>query len=255
MAQTATGESERKPVVRVRVLRGVIRAILLLAGLCLVFRPWHSKPPQIVLLPPTTTIKHDPFPDRLIPRSWGWAWRLRDSIMGKRTPVTFEAQMFRVRDAALLADLGHLPAATLVTNGLSMWRVANVALESTRALLQDQNKLDPVRARLNTADGIVATMFSGFHVQLAGNMTPVGFTLQVLPRTHTSKTDVTLSVKWTEMLHRSSGAAAGTRNLATLETNFMQVARVQIPIGNGFLLIQSPSEMTPGVVFLLSTGR
>ena len=232
--------------------KAVAIILLLLAGLIIIFRLRDSKLPAIVLLPRTTTIKHDPFPDRLIPKSWGWAWRLRDSIFGKRTPVNFDAQMLELKDAARLGDLGHLPAATLVTNGLSLWTLEDAHLENARTLLQgkDQNKQNAVRGRINTADGMVASMFSGQVVPVAGAMTDVGFKLQVLPRTHKGKTDVTLSVKWVELLDRPSGDPP-----LAIRTNLWQVARAQIPIGHGFLLIQSPSETQPGIVFLLSTGR
>lgn len=258
MAPIATEESQPKPAQRIRGARAVVIGLLLLAGLIIFLRSRDSELPGIVLLSPTTTIKHDPFPDRLIPKSWGWAWRLCDATLGKRTPVNFDAQMLQLTDAALPADLGHLPAATLVTNGLSMWSLEDAHLENARTSLQgkDQNKLDPIRARLNTADGIVASMSSGQLVPVAGAMTHVGFTLQVLPRTHKDKTDVTLGVKWIELVDRPSGTDAGATNPSVaIRTNLWQVARVQIPIGNGFLLIQSPSETQPGMAFLLSTGR
>ena len=190
MAPTATEEPQPKRARRISVARVVVIILLLVAGVFIIFRPSGSDLPKIVLLPLTTTIKYDPFPDRLIPRSWGWAWRLRDSIVGKRTPVNFDAQMLRLTNAALLADLRQLlPQATLVTNGLSMWSLDDAHLESARASLGGTNQSNPnaVRARMNTADGIVASMFSGHNIIVAGKRTEVGFRPQVLPRTHKTR--------------------------------------------------------------------
>ncbi|HTD85764.1 MAG TPA: hypothetical protein VK850_04245, partial [Candidatus Binatia bacterium] len=92
----------------------------LAAGLLSLHRAWNSKLPELVLLPPTTTITHNPLPERWIPGSWGWMWWLRDALLGKRTPVNCDAEVFQLTELPAVGalDLGK-PA--LATNGLQMW--------------------------------------------------------------------------------------------------------------------------------------
>ena len=232
----------------------VIVAVLIAAVFIIVFR--EPNPPEVVLLPSNATIQSNPLPDRWIPRTWGWMWRLRDSIMGRRTMVDFQAQLFRFSDAE---DLKHLPAPALATNGLKVWNLNVAQFQAASASLNasEEKKAASHRSRVNTGDGNVATIFSGNSVPLVGGgFTDVGFQLQILPRTHKRKTDVTFNVRSTEMVASPPSSDAGaTSPFPSIRTNLLQAARVQVPIGNGLLLMQVPSADHPGVVLLLSVGR
>jgi len=170
--------------------------------------------------------------------------------------VDFQAQLFRFSDAE---DLKDLPAPALATNGLKVWNLNGAQFQTATASLNgsEEKKAASHRARVNTADGYAATIFSGNKVPVAGGgFADVGFELQILPRTHKRKTDVTFKVRSTEMVAPPPSSDAGaTSAFPSVRTNLLQGVRVQVPIGNGLVLMQSPSGDNPGVVLLLSVGR
>ena len=190
MAPTLTDAQPPKASRRIRVARWiVIGAVLIAAVLVIVLR--EPRLPEVVLLPPATTIQSNPLPDRWIPQTWGWLWRIRDSLLGRRTMVDFQAQLFRFSDAE---DLKDLPAPALATNGLKVWNLNGAQFQTATASLNgsEEKKAASHRARVNTADGYAATIFSGNKVPVVGGgFADVGFEFQILPRTHKRKTDVT----------------------------------------------------------------
>ena len=211
--------------------------------------------PEVVLLPRATTIQYTPVPDRWIPRTWGWMWRLRDLLLGRHAPVDFDAFILRPVEPALAADLERLAAPTLATNGLRIWSMPAPKFDNATALARKSvaNKPGAIASRINTADGCAATLFNGNTIPIAGGgSADVGFQLQVLPRTRKRATDVTFKVKWTEMLGRPQPIDPGATNI---RTDLWQAVRVQVPIGNGIVVMQSPSETQPGVLLLVSIGR
>lgn len=252
------GETEvprLKPARRSRVARvGAIILLLLAALVILGLR--NPELPPVILLPPGTAITHNPIPDRWIPRSWGWMWRARDSIFGRRTRVNFDAQILRLTEPSLPAWLEQLPPPALVTNRLRIWNLNPADFQNAMAMMGGNNQNTLSASRITTADGIVASAFSGIKVPVSGRFADVGFKFEVLPQTHKQKTDVTLNVKWTELLDQPASADPETTNAPpTLRTNIWQAARAQIPIGNGLVLMQAPDTTHPGVVLLLSIDR
>jgi hypothetical protein len=254
MVQPVTENHQPKRAHRFRVLRWVAVLVFVIA-LLVALRLRNSEPLPIVVQSPVTPITHNPWPDRWIPRSWGWMWRLRDSVFGPRTTVNLQAQVLRFAEPAMLGQLNDLPPPTLATNGLRLWTLNPSDFENTSAFFRGTNQLKShmFSPRITTADGIVASAFSGHSVPLAGGSTEVGFRFQVLPLTRKRKTELTLNVKWTEVMERQSADAS--TNGPTLRTNLWQTIRAQVPLGHGFLLMQPPGDDQPGAILLLSIGR
>jgi hypothetical protein len=245
-----------KPARRSRAA-SICAIILLLLAVLSILRLRNPELPPVILLPPGTAITHNPIPDRWIPRSWGWLWRARDAIFGRRTRVDFHAQIFHLTGPSLPAWLEQLPPPALATNRLRIWNLNAADFQNATAMMGG-NKQDPLCiARIDAADGIVATAFRGYKVPISGRFADVGFRFEVLPQTHKQKTDVTLNVRWTELIvdHPASADPETTNEPPTLRTNIWQAARAQIPIGNGVVLMQAPDTTNPGVLLLLSIDR
>jgi hypothetical protein len=260
-AERATLTEQQQPpktTAHIQVARWFVIAVLSL-GLLLVVFLRQPNVPEVVLLPPATTIQYNPVPDRWIPHTWGWMWRLRDLLLGRRAPVDFDAFILRPVEPALAADLERLAAPTLATNGIRIWSMPTPKFDNAAALARKSvaNKPDAIASRINTADGFTATLFNGNTIPIAGSgFADIGFQLQVLPRTRKRATDLTFKVKWTEMLDRPQPIDPGATNIGPIIcTNLWQAARVQVPVGNGIVIMQSPSETQPGVLLLLSVGR
>src|SRR6185436_4122526 len=160
MAATSTEGTPPKTAARFRVVRWVVIGVVLMGALLVLREP---RLPEVVLLPAGTTIGQNPAPDRWIPRTWGWMWRLRDLLMGQRAPVDFDAFILRPVEPALAADLERLAAPTLATNGVRIWSMHGAKFDSARALARivAANKPGAIASRINTADGATATLFDG----------------------------------------------------------------------------------------------
>lgn len=256
MAPTPTEGTRPKRALRFRVARWLVICLVLIGARQLLREPNR---PEVVLLPPTATIQHNPMPDRWIPRTWGWMWRFRDLLMGRRAPVDFDAFVVRPVEPGLAADIERLAAPAAATNGLRIWSMHGAQFDDATELARKVGRvgLRATESRINTADGITATIYNGQKVPVAGGgFADVGFQLEVLPLTRKRATDVTFRVKWTEMLDAPQPSDEGATNFgAVIRTNLLQAARVQVRIGNGIVLMQSPSETAPGLVLLLSVGR
>jgi len=207
---------------------------------------YDKEPPPVVVLPPNTVLKYDPLPDRWIPASWGWLWRLRDSLYGKRAGVNIDAQILKLSGAAL--DLSQLPKPTFTTNTLMIWLVPTAECDRIKHILRSASGTELAsRPRISTADGIVAQLFSGNRMPLQGGAVDVGLSFQVLPKTTKHKTDLTFAIKLTELTEREGEPV--------LKTNILESIRVQLPIGHGVVLLQPAVERRPGLGMVLSVGR
>src|SRR6266576_3830980 len=80
------------------------RGILILLAILLValsFWLFHRPPPPspaIIVFPLPYQIPHTkvPLPDRWIPRSWGWMWRLKEAVLGRAKPIALGSTVFEV---------------------------------------------------------------------------------------------------------------------------------------------------------------
>jgi hypothetical protein len=214
---------------------------------------WKSEPPAVVLLPPSATFKHDPLPDRWIPRSWGWAWKARDRVFGKRRPVNLQPRIMKF--IGPLSQPDYLPPPTFRTNGLQIWILGASEFDALgpRLLQTTGLKSSTFFPFIRTADGVVASAFSGQAVPVqGGGFTNAGLTFQVLPLVGRDKIDLTFTLGLTEMAEGFTSTKLGeTNSFPTVRTAFWQTLRAQIPRGRGLVLLQDPAEGRAGVVMLL----
>jgi len=236
------------PIVKKRIFWIALAAAVSLAiALCLLFE--HPEPPSVLLLPEMVSLKYNPLPDRWIPAKWGWLWRMRDFLLGKRLPVSINAQFVRLSDSALQTWQRPVPA--LATHNLQIWildatHLAGLQklLSATAVLLASPNSV--------TANGIQARLFVGKSVPINGGFSDAGLSIDVLPRVQKHRTDLALIMKLTEAAVADDATKGG---LLVVQTNLMTAIRAQIPIGNGLFIVKQESALQPAVAIILSVQR
>jgi hypothetical protein len=235
-AQSDTPDT-KKPWLRI----GVCVVLLLVAAAAVFYRRGSHSP--VVFLAPTTTLSQAPWPDRWIPAKWGWLWQTRDWFLGKRRPVTLDAEILKLRSASLENWGG--PPPTLVTNQEHVWILDDMQMKALRTkLMEDTGTSVQSRPRFMTSDGISARMMSGSSVLLAGGATGhLGLILEVLPKVRKRRTDLFVSVQVTGIAKNDPAN--------TLRTNVMAVLRAQIQPGQNLFLLESAADQ-PATAMLMS---
>src|SRR5439155_8413433 len=122
---------------RVNKRRAILMLVCLLGlgvGL-LLLRPESRPPAPVVLLPlPYKAPVRVPMPDRWIPPSWGWLWRLKESILGKRKVISLDIAGFDLEDRseAFLSALSLRPPDCADTNGIKVWLIGEAEFAGLR---------------------------------------------------------------------------------------------------------------------------
>src|SRR5712675_190954 len=97
-------------------------------------------PPAVVVFPLPYQIPSQkiPLPDRWIPRNWGWAWRLKETALGRAKPITLGAAIFDLSgpEEPAPAYLPSRPPAYTNTNGLQIWILQDSELAALRGSIQ-----------------------------------------------------------------------------------------------------------------------
>src|SRR5437667_11828709 len=97
----------------------------------------HSPPPPPVVIfpgPATYPAQKVPLPDRWIPGSWGWAWRLKETVLGRPKPITLDAGIieFTGPTESVLSRLSLRAPSLAGTNGLGVWPLGDSQLKLLR---------------------------------------------------------------------------------------------------------------------------
>lgn len=216
------------------------------AALAVAFCPRTPTAPVLVLRRPLTM--PSPLLDRVlrfIPAtpSWGWFWRAREVVFGRRKPVNVFTEI-------LALDASRDPAARLAPGaptfsdprGLRVWLLGGADIKSLRQRLEDAPGTEVLsRPRVTTADECAASLFQGYSVSINGVTSPVGHAFECYPRVHRQATDLIAAVTLSEAI---TNAAAGDRpSSISIRTNLDLALRLQIPKGSGaFLLDVRPRE-------------
>ncbi len=178
-----------------------------------------------------------------LPRStgWAWIWGVEQTLLGKRAPVNVSAEVISLADSspALLSSLALGPP-SFSTNGLEIWLLEAKPLKALRERFKSVRGLEVLsRPRISTADGIGCTMFQG--ESIAGGA-QVGLEFGCHVRTGPHSTDLMTSVTFSEMV-TNQGALTGSSALSSIQTNLNVAVRVQVPEGNGLLLLDRSSAV------------
>ena len=201
--------------------------------------------------------------DVLIPRrrSWGWVWWLKQTVLGRPKTCDFGATVVKFEGSGerFLASHPLPPPAFADTNGLRIWLLRP---DEMNALSNDLRHQSPAEIlympRIVTCDRMQATLTSGATYTINGVLTPVGLTIDFLPRVRRSTNDVTTVISLTEAVTNQPGASAASSAAGALavQTAFEVAARLQIPNGSGAFLLQDPpvGEKSKRIGVLLSVN-
>jgi hypothetical protein len=187
--------------------------------------------------------------------SWAWLWRLQDKLFGRRKPVNIYANIITFPDsvrAALLSSWVLASPSFLDASGLQVWLLPDAELKALHERLRQTPGVDFLsRPRITTADGGGARMLMGGPISLNGSNNYVGLKLDCFPRVHSKSTDLFVSVTFSEVLTNPAVTAAALRPgaLVSIQTNLDIAARLQIPKGNGVLLLERAPRRGESQVF------
>ena len=229
------------------------RAILMLVCLLglgvglLLLRPESRPPAPVVLLPlPYKAPVRVPMPDRWIPPSWGWLWRLKESILGKRKVISLDIAGFdrEDRSEAFLSALSLRPPDCADTNGIKVWLIGEAEFAGLRQRIEKTLGATIIRrAGIITADGVQS--------QLSSGNTSSGLVVDMFPRVREHSTDLTAAITfWEAVTNQPSGATGQIPTTpGPARTNFNVAARIQLPRGSGVLLLDGHEPgKTAGVI-------
>jgi hypothetical protein len=222
-------------------------------------RPPAPPPAEVVFFPLPYHIPNQkvPLPDRWIPRSWGWAWHLKQAVLGRAKSISIRTAVFAIagQEASALADHPPRPPAFVNTNGLRIWILPEGVLAALRGDIEQTPGYHLLTsAGITTSDGGQAQMFSGNAIPVAGSRVNVGLVIEMLPRVRSVSTDLTTVMAFSESVTNQPDAnpASPQTTVISVRTNFAAAVRIQIPKGSGVLLLDASgattNEKTIGVI-------
>jgi len=231
----ATATSAHPPRRRLRP-RTVVLSLALLGVLLAAFHPSTAVlSPPVTLLPLSYKIVLPPvpWPDAWIPATWGWLWRLRDSILGRKKSTLIRVYVFQIESdmGAIPSALG-LPAAALTgPGGICAWPVSNADWSGLVRRLESVPGESAISApKVTTGDRNAAKLFVGSSVTIGRVAQPLGLTAEFIPRVLDGATELTFVLNHTETAMDASGASI-------LRTNFAAAARLRMTGADAAVLI------------------
>ena len=200
------------------------------------------------------------FKNSVVRRMPMWVWRVRDWVRGPRRGVMIEAQFIALESwsAADVEKLGLGAPALAEANGVRVWLVASNLAKTTRwALVKMPGAASISSPRMQTADGMPATMMSGGSVGMGSNNFPAEVVSSFEPRVSGERLDLkavlscespksadAVAHKLISVLNRgkihSSAPASNTTSAAAAPIAHPDPlsVRVQIRDGQGVLVVQ-----------------
>ncbi len=177
---------------------------------------------------------------------WAWAWRLEQTVFGKRKPVNIFAQVIEFAEPASLSlsDLVESPPSFPETNGVAVWMLNTERCKRLgERLKQSPGTTVVCQPRISTADGIDSKVFQGTSMTLNGTSRPVGLTLACFARVHRDVTDLIACFNYSqaELSPADSLNTASYSKGVSVVTNLDVAMRLQVPRGSGFFLLESRS--------------
>jgi hypothetical protein len=199
-------------------------------GLAVAFRPERMAP--ISIFPEGARWKYNvPLPDRWVPIGWGWYWRGKEAIFGKRKSVSVQTMLLRAPASveAIESKLSLPIPAYVHRDNTRMWvlktsQLMRIVQTNTVGAFMSMSS-----ANINSADKMAARMFTGTQAAIAGESREIGIALEVWHAHRPEGTDLKATLIATEL--------ADGLPLAVI-TNFCISGRFQIPHGSGLLLLK-----------------
>jgi hypothetical protein len=160
-----------------------------------------------------------------------WVYRVENAIFGERKSVRVSADIMELSGPSLTnfeATL-KLPSPTYATNGLKVWFLSDAQLKEIGESNSPARGIDiKIHPAIQTADGIVASMFMGQSMPTKAGMMPVGSSMQCSALVHDDSI-----VLLTEIVQSEFGDGV-------VQTNFAINARLNVPNGKGVFLVEQP---------------
>lgn len=169
--------------------------------------------------------------------SWNWARKL---VFGRRKIVSLSTQVFKLgkqADArAALASLG--PPVFAEATGPTVWFLQGKQLKDLRSQLKQEAGIDNVNgARITTAEGMGASLFSGESAVLNGSTNQVGLEIQYFAKTRGEHLELLASVLLSEVV--SNSMSASVTPAVFIRTNLDVALRMQLPKAHGMFLLSN----------------
>jgi hypothetical protein len=230
------------------LLLGLLLACMAM-GIFAVLRPPRNVPSVILRQPIKMPVSLRDRLGRWIPRTrgWAWAWAVEQAVFGKRKPVDFCAELVSLADAsgASPASFSLGPPRLSDTNGLQVWLLRADQLKALREhFKQTPGMCTLCRPRISTANGSEAQLFAGESLSVGGVTQNVGVALGCWARVHSASSDLITCVRFSELVTNDAIASGGSSlaSVVSVQTNLDVALRLQIPKGQGVLLLNAPPK-------------
>jgi hypothetical protein len=226
--------------------------------------PTDTPPAPLVVMDPSYKIPRQKVSlfDRWVPMrpGWGWLWRLKETIVGRRKIITLEGAVWDLSGISESALSGLCPAQPDFsgTNGLKAWLLSNTGLVELRARLKQTPGCDLLfLPRIMTGEGGQAGMHSGPSIGSipAGG---AGLDIDLVSRLRQTNIDLISIVSLSALVTNAVGndAVSPLPARISVQTNFTAASRAQFPNGGGVFFLDSspagPGQKRVGVILSAS---
>ena len=175
-----------------------------------------------------------PLPDRWIPRKWGWLWRTKEFLLGRRKVVMVEAKVLTLGHDQSSVDIPGIPGRAPEFTGEY----------NTRFWLLSSNELAVIKRKPALSGGAITLAEKSQGQMMTSRQLYPGFAsspssgllLEVYPLIHPHAISLSAAVSYSQFL--TNGETIITC------TNLALSGRFQIPDGSGLLILSAPSEQT-----------
>lgn len=209
-----------------------------------------------------------PIPDRWIPLTWGWLWKLRHAVLGKPVTVTIDTEMILLRRPGhpqLRKAVENIPPLA-ASNGLRIWILSEHKLDELTerlwldtdyerkyiGLTQWPDERLPSRAntvptrerrsfRTTLGPGVVATLSMTPSPPPTGASLKAGDIISYAVHPHGKMIGLTSTFTSSEIVMNTELLSPEAGEAIRIQTNFTLAAQLQIPSGHGAFLYDTNS--------------
>lgn len=188
-------------------------------------------------------------------KSWGWLWKLKEAITGRRKTIYIEAAVLDMSnwDESRTAN-GSLPKSDFKgANGVEIWILDGAKLSALQDGLKQKEQAETLMVpRITTVEDGEARLSSITTASINNVPVTYGFSMDALPRLRRDVIDLTMLLNYSDLVPNLP-ANDGSQTLATLiQTNLAVAMRIQIPGNSGVFLLDArrgePGRKRIGVI-------
>jgi hypothetical protein len=164
----------------------------------------------------------------------------RTGLFRTRQSVLMQGTLMEIEDAAVakLRTTTLTEPPLLMTNGVQIWILGDNELVSLAKTIREVSTNDIISSpRIQTASGMQGSIFVGNTVPINGVQTSVGIEMDLLPRSHRDRIDVTTLLKMTQPVTNMTTNSQAT-NAISIKTNLALAGHFRVQNGKGIFLLQ-----------------